>query len=98
MDYFPLDRITMKNGAVAQTRMELLEASLVLNKAASRQECLVAFLLEANAVQYPKSLHPKGLRLRGLPAALLMPIKPARIHRHEQPCEEEPCSSQQLSS
>ncbi len=30
-----------------------------------------------------KSIQPIGLRLRGLLAALLMPVKPARIHRHE---------------
>ena len=63
--------------------MELLEASLALNKATSRQECLAGFLLEANVVLGPKSLQPKGLRLRELLAALLMPVKPARIHRHE---------------
>ena len=56
--------------AVAQIRMALLEASLVLNKAASRQECCRAFRLYANAVQDPKLLQPEGLRLHGLPAEL----------------------------
>ena len=74
-------------GSVVQTKLVLLEASLALNKAASKQECLAVFRFEANAVQGPKSLQPKGLRLRGLlrrPAtAGLMPVKPTRIHRHE---------------
>ncbi len=43
----------------------------------------MAFYLEANAAQGSKSLQPEGLRLRGLLTALLMPVKPARIHRHE---------------
>jgi len=58
--------------------MKLLEASLNMNKAASRLECLLAFHLEANAVQGPKSLQPGGLQLRGLLAALLMPVKPVK--------------------
>ena len=83
----PLEKAQVRViGSIAQTRMALLEASLALNKAASRLECLTAFHLEANAVQGPKSLQPYGLRLRGLLAALLMPVKPARIHRHEQTC------------
>ncbi len=53
---------------------------------------LGAFHLEANAVQGSKLLQPEGLRLRGLLTALLMPVKPARIHRHEQPCVEAPRS------
>ena len=68
--------------ASKEIHLELLEASLVLNKAASRQECLAVFRLEANAVQGSKSLLPKGLRLRLLLVALLMPVKPARMHRH----------------
>ena len=68
--------------------MALLEVSLVLNKAGSRQECQWAFRLDANAVQGPKLLQPEGLRRHGLPAALLMSLKPAGILRHERLADE----------
>jgi hypothetical protein len=47
--------------AVAQNQDGLAEASLILNKAASRQECPKAFRLEVNAVQSQNLLSPNGI-------------------------------------